>query len=334
MKAERPLVSVVIATYDRPAYLVQAIKSVLGGVYQNFEIIITNDAGPDTNRQIAESFQDSRIRYRVNATRLGSAGNHREALKIVEGVYIGLLNDDDEWEPEFLARMVPILNTNSDVVVAFSDHWVVDSQGSLAIQATEECTHRYRRDSLAPGFHRPFYRLALIDQTLPMVASLLRAGPVDWEDSPLATGSMYDYWVMYLAVRTGKGAWYVPEKLARYRVHGSNETSTGGERFVKPGIYIYSRLIADHLLEEIKPDLRARLLSAHYSYGIYLLRGGQTKEARAHLLAATPNMRAILALALAYAPRVIRSFILDLKALKALFKQISLSVTAIRRRTD
>jgi hypothetical protein len=123
----------------------------------------------------------------------------------MKNAYIDLLYDDDEWEPEFLARMVPILNTNLDVVIAFSDRWIIDSQGSLATQATEECTHRYKRDSLASGFHRPFYRLALIDQSVPMVASLVRAGTIDWQDSPLETSSMYDHWVTYLAARTGKG---------------------------------------------------------------------------------------------------------------------------------
>jgi glycosyltransferase involved in cell wall biosynthesis len=81
MTADQPLVSIVIATHDRPALLRQAIISVLRGVYQQFQIIVTDDAGPIDNRQVVESFQDSRIRYRRNATRLGSAGNHREGLK-------------------------------------------------------------------------------------------------------------------------------------------------------------------------------------------------------------------------------------------------------------
>jgi glycosyltransferase involved in cell wall biosynthesis len=311
MNADQPLVSVIIATCNRPVYLSQAITSVLNGVYRNFEIIVTDDAGPEVNRQIAESFRDPRIRYRRNATRLGGTGNHREALKLALGEYIGLLNDDDQWEPEFLSSMVPILNSNSDVVIAFSDHWVIDSQGSLARETTEEYTHRYKRDSLAPGFHRPIYRLALIDQTTPMVASLLRAGPIDWQDSPLETSSLYDYWVTYLAARTGMGAWYVPQRLARYRKHGGNESSVGGERIAKPGIQIFSRLIADHRLEEIKPDLGGRLLRAHYGYGIYLLKNGRTSEARTHFLAAMPNIRAALALTLSYVPNIVRSSFFD-----------------------
>lgn len=96
MNGKCPLVSVVIATYNRPAYLRLAIASVMRGSYQNFEILVTDDAGSDDNRRVVESFTDARLCYRRNATRLGSAGNHREALKIARGEYIGLLNDDDE----------------------------------------------------------------------------------------------------------------------------------------------------------------------------------------------------------------------------------------------
>jgi hypothetical protein len=107
------------------------------------------------------------------------------------------------------------------------------------------------------------------------------------------------------------GAWYVPQRLARYRLHGDNETSVGGERFAKPGIYIYSRLVADQILEDIKPELRARLLRAHYLYGIYLLKNGHTNEARKHFLAAMPIIRAILALALSCIPQIVRSSAFD-----------------------
>src|ERR1700723_1215347 len=110
MSGNNPRVSVVIATYNRPAFLRCAITSVLRGSYQNFEIIVTDDAGSEQNRQVVESFGDPRLCYRSNAVRLGSAGNHREGLKIATGEYIGLLNDDDEWDTDFLKRLVPIVN--------------------------------------------------------------------------------------------------------------------------------------------------------------------------------------------------------------------------------
>jgi glycosyltransferase involved in cell wall biosynthesis len=282
MSENRPLVSVVIATHNRPEYLRQAIASVLRGSYQNFEIVVTDDAGPEDNRRAAESFGDPRV---------------------------GLLNDDDEWEPEFLECMVSVLDANPEVVIAFSDHWVINATGDINPEATRECTHRFKRDALRPGLHRPFYRIALIDQSVPMVAALVRRNAVELEDSPLETSSMYDFWVTYLAVRSGLGAWYVPERLARYRVHEANETSVGGA--IRPAIYVYSRLVADPRLFELKPELHARLRQAQRAYGIFLLKNGDALRSRHYLIATMPNPRSAGALVLSYAPKPVRRFALS-----------------------
>lgn len=310
MTANNPHVSVVIATYKRPAFLRCAIASVLRGSYENFEIVVTDDAGSEESRQVVESFGDSRLRYRHNSTRLGSAGNHREGLKIATGDYIGLLNDDDEWDAEFLKRLVPIIDENANVVVAFSDHWVIDANGDIDAGASDQATRRFKRDALSAGLHQPFYRMALVDQSVPMVAALLRRDAIEWADSPQETSSLYDFWITYLAARTGMGAWYVPERLARYRVHGTNETAIASVRVTKPAIYVYTRLIADPIFIELRPELARRLKQARRSYGIFLLRKGYARQSREYLRTAMPDRRAAAALALSYAPKVVRSLAL------------------------
>lgn len=305
--SKHPLVSVVIATYDRPAYLRSAIASVLCGNYQNFEIIVTDDAGSEENREVTESFRDLRVGYRRNKIRLGSAGNHREGLRLATGEYVGLLNDDDEWEPEYLERLVPIIDANPRAVIAFSDHWVINAIGDIDSNATDECTRRFKRDTLSPGLHQPFDRIALIDQRVPMVATVLRRKVIDWENSPEETSSLYDFWVTYLAVRSGMAAYYVPERLVRYRVHSANQTSIGGERFIKPAIYVYSRLLADSSLAELRPELQLRLQEAQYGYGIFLLKNGYAGQSRQYLRAAMPYRRALAAFALSFVPKQMRS---------------------------
>ena len=310
MSENHPRVSVVIATYNRPAFLRCAIASVVRGSYENFEIIVTDDAGSKENRQVVESFGDPRLRYRRSAVRLGSAGNHREGLKIATGEYIRLLNDDDEWDKELLTRLVPIIDENSNVVVAFSDHWVIDAEGDIDAGASDQATRRFKRDKLSAGLHQPFYRIALVDQSVPMVAALLRRDAIEWNDSPQETSSLYDFWVTYLAARTDMGAWYVPERLARYRVHGTNETAIAGERVIRPAIYIYTRLIADPNFAQLRPEFAKRLQQAQRSYGIFLLRKGYAGQSREYLKAAMPDRRAAAALALSYAPKAVRSLAL------------------------
>ncbi len=71
-----PLVSVVIATYNRPAYLHSAIANAVSGDYRNIEIIVADDLGTGANRDIAAGFADPRIIYHRNETWLRIAANH------------------------------------------------------------------------------------------------------------------------------------------------------------------------------------------------------------------------------------------------------------------
>jgi glycosyltransferase involved in cell wall biosynthesis len=169
-----PLVSVVIATYNRPAYLQSALASVVNGDFRNVETIVTDDSRTDVNREIVARFTDPRILYRQNETRLRIAANHIQAFRnLASGEFIAVLNDDDEWEPAFLSKLVPQLLDNPDVVLAFSDHHIIDEHGRVDLAATEENTRRWRRDTLAPGLHRPFWR-CLLNNSIPVAASRWR----------------------------------------------------------------------------------------------------------------------------------------------------------------
>ena len=144
-----PLVSVVIATYNRPAYLRNAIASVVNGEYRNVEIVAADDLGSDLNREVATGFADRRIVYHRNETNLGMAANHIHAFRdLVSGEFIAILNDDDEWEPAFLSKLMPHVLDNRDVVLAFSDHYVIDERGRIDLVMTEGNTRRWRRRSL------------------------------------------------------------------------------------------------------------------------------------------------------------------------------------------
>jgi hypothetical protein len=279
-----PLVSVVIATYNRPEYLRGAIESVANGEYRNVEIVVADDLGSDVNREVATGFADRRIVYHRNATNLGMAANHIHAFReLVSGEFIAILNDDDEWEPAFLSKLMPHLLDNQDVVLAFSDHYVIDEHGRIDWPVTEGNTRRWRRDVLAPGLHRPFWR-CLVDKSIPVAqASLIRRGAIDWRDFPAETGSAYDQWLGYLACRTGMSCYYLPERLTKYRAHGGSSTQSASDEG-SPGMFLlYERLMALPELTALRGEIEARCGTSHLTYGLFLLQTGRVREARKHL---------------------------------------------------
>ena len=313
-----PRVSVFIASYDRRHYLAEAIASVLRGNYQDYEVIVSDDAGPLENREVVAACGDRRVRYRRNPVRLGIAGNHLAALREAQGEYFAILNDDDVWEPELLATLVPILDNNPGVVCAFADHHIIDARGVVDPVKTEASSRRWKRDRLSAGLHRSFQKIALVDQSVAIVAGLFRRKAIDADAFRIESGSGYDLWLTYLACRSGAPAWYVPRRLARFRDHPASETARNRVGNARAAIFIYSRFCADPDLGAWRKPLTNRLRFAQLSYALALLDNGDPVAARRFLwpaLTSRYGARAGAALALTFTPNRMRSSLV--RALRA-----------------
>jgi glycosyltransferase involved in cell wall biosynthesis len=288
-----PLVSIVIPTYNRSHYLRTALESALAQTYRDVEIIISDDASTtDVRSGIADLLADPRVSYRRNPTNLGMGGNTWSAMTAASGKYVGTIHDDDAWEPDFLATLIPPLEQDETLSVAFSDHHVMDEHGALNAAAADENTRRWRRDRLARGVLRPFTEAAILWQSLPAaMAAVFRKSAIDWADFPPEVGTYYDVWLGYLAARSGAGAYYEPRRLTRYRVHAQSETrswvSTAGRaKALRQSEYVWRRYLADPGLRDLHEVLRRRYVRVARALGLALMEEGRGDEARARLQAA------------------------------------------------
>ncbi len=114
-----PLVSVIIATYNRPRLLRRAIKSALRQTYENTEIVVVDDASAERASLVLDTFSDDRIRYFRNEHNVGFAGTINRAARLAHGDYLAILGDDDEWfDSQKLARQAEILSADRGAQVA------------------------------------------------------------------------------------------------------------------------------------------------------------------------------------------------------------------------
>ena len=97
MPKGKPLISVVMPTYNRPSTIVRAIKSALIQSYENIEIVITdNSSGDETKEIIEKTFpNNSKILYIKNPENLGAMKNVKNAIGHSNGEYCVILPDDD-----------------------------------------------------------------------------------------------------------------------------------------------------------------------------------------------------------------------------------------------
>ncbi|HSP82091.1 MAG TPA: glycosyltransferase family 2 protein, partial [Myxococcaceae bacterium] len=122
----RELVSVIIPTYNRSWGLRLAMRSVLAQDYEDFELLVVDDASPDDTPRVVAEVEDSRLRYVRQPTNVGMTRNWGHGVTLARGEYLVLLADDDQLGPGFLSQRVAALRGHPSRVVAFSDYEVRD----------------------------------------------------------------------------------------------------------------------------------------------------------------------------------------------------------------
>ncbi len=116
----KPVVSVLIPTFNRPRYLYEALNSVLRQSYRNLEVIVVNDGGEDVS-DVVNSFNDPRLTFINRKASRGKAFSLNQAISRVEGKYIAYLDDDDLYYPSHIETLVNALENETDCQVAYSD---------------------------------------------------------------------------------------------------------------------------------------------------------------------------------------------------------------------
>lgn len=119
MNVRGPIVSVIIPTYKRPFLVTRAIASVLKQSYQDFEIIVIDDASNDDTAAAVKGIVDSRIRYVCHEHNKGQPAVRNTGIAEARGYYIAFLDDDDQWHPEKLARQLAAIR-NYDAILCGS----------------------------------------------------------------------------------------------------------------------------------------------------------------------------------------------------------------------
>src|SRR5579884_3856341 len=121
----RPLISVVVPTYSpKPQFLRDCIESVLGQIYENWELCIVDDASPDdTTRSIIEEYAsiDERISYKFFETNQHISRATNAAIMMSKGEFVALFDHDDLLWPNALLEVVRALNDNKKLDFIYSD---------------------------------------------------------------------------------------------------------------------------------------------------------------------------------------------------------------------
>jgi hypothetical protein len=179
-------------------------------------------------------------------------------MKLARGELVAQIDDDDEYEPEFLARTSEALREHPDCGFATTNHVVIDLDGQVLEDASLEHTARFGRDRMSTGPYDDVLGRELASVSFPIQTTLFRRSVLD-ETTLFRLGRGVDDYGLFLELgaRRVKG-WYIDESLGRYRVHGGQTTR---DRVA------LSRLRLESLRPlsafELSPDERRRVARIH-----------------------------------------------------------------------
>jgi glycosyltransferase involved in cell wall biosynthesis len=222
MTPAQPLVSVGVPVYNGERYLADALDSLLAQTFEDFEIIISDNASTDRTEQIARDYaaQDARVRYVRHSKNLGATGNFRRSFELSRGTYFRWAAADDLSAPQSLDRCVEVLDREPGVVLTYPKTKFIDENGRITAEYDDRLHIQCARAS--ERFSQVVDRLRRCNA----MYGLMRA------DVLKRTGSLGDFLAadeVFLAELSLYGTfWEIPEFLFYRRFHPAASTAMDG----------------------------------------------------------------------------------------------------------
>lgn len=229
----KPMVSVIVPTYNRPALLRVALDSLNRQRYQDFEVIVVNDGTVPVDSVIAEMNQAGRITLVKHDRNRGLAASRNTGLRLAQGTYVAYLDDDDRLLPEHLGTLVEFLERGTHQV-AYTDAWRVK-------EASEGTGEEVGRDQ--PYSYDFDYGRLLVKNYIPVLCLMHRRSCLDDVgrfDESLFVHEDWDLWIRL-------GSVYPFAHLRRttaeftWRTDGTSMSSRDHEAFCRTTDIIYRK---------------------------------------------------------------------------------------------
>jgi glycosyltransferase involved in cell wall biosynthesis len=133
---EKPLVSVVIPTYNRAHLLSRAIRSALAQDFPELEVIVVDDGSTDETPQSVSQFEAVRvITFEHNR---GGAATRNAGIEAARGEFVAFLDSDDEWLPTKTRRQVDVMRGSSAIGAVYCRYFVQDDATGQRIEGFSE----------------------------------------------------------------------------------------------------------------------------------------------------------------------------------------------------
>jgi glycosyltransferase involved in cell wall biosynthesis len=256
-----PKVSVIVPNYNHAHYLQQRLDSIINQEFQDFEVIILDDASTDNSREIIQLYSRyPAFRFLLNETRSGSVFKQwQKGSASARGEYVWFAESDDCSSPYFLSQLLPVLERDKSLGLVYCQSYLVDPSSRVfgdAVQWTDDLD-RVRWRSNFENTGRAEVRDYLSKKnTIPNASAVLIRTRVLRSIDRLDDGyKLCGDWLLWIKILLQSNIGYVAKKLNYWRQYSSNaRTHIAGVVESNEGPRIITYLAKELRLSESKRD--------------------------------------------------------------------------------
>lgn len=274
-RGNNPVVSVIIPTFRRWDLLCDAIESVFAQTYEDWEIVVVNDAGGKPEGRAVELLADPRVQYLEHETNMGRSAARNTGIAHASGEFIAYLDDDDLFYPNHLNLLVSKLaDSGKDVVYSLAREGVYETLGSAE--------SILRRDV---KFNRGFeLRLLWRENIIPMISVIHRRKCLEKTGGFDPRLTLLEDWDLWLRMSIYFEFNLVKEVTSEFRVTPEKTDISDAASYDKwwnAKIFIFNKYLNDPIVNSNKQvfDLLVRGIShfilKHYRWVIDNAGNGQ-----------------------------------------------------------
>jgi glycosyltransferase involved in cell wall biosynthesis len=212
-----PLVSVILPSYNHERYVAESIESVLRQDFDDFELLVVDDASTDALRQIVERYEqdDSRIRAIFHDANCGIAKTVNDGIEAARGKFIAHSASDDVWATDKLTKQLAVTASNENMIV-WSEGEVIDHKGQPVGKSFSEFLGTVSRKKSGDIWQELLGSNYIFGTTV--LYKKRNLGDVRLDEGLLYLNDHK----FFLELARQHQFHYIAEPLAKYRIHGEN----------------------------------------------------------------------------------------------------------------
>jgi glycosyltransferase involved in cell wall biosynthesis len=263
----KPLVSVIIPTYNSENFIKDCINSILSQTYENIEIVVIDDGSYDSTSSIIKDKFYDKVKF-IQQSNQKVAIARQNALNVASGDYVAFCDHDDVWFPSKIEKQMNYFLSHPNVSLIHAD--------AVELNLVNQNLSRY--SDLHSGIRddQKLLEVMLLDHSIPLMSTVmirfdsLKNNQIFFSDM---TPGVDDLGVFISLLVCGEKFHFLDEVLVTRKMHSNNQSSNYELRFSRR-IELYNNLLSIlmpvltnkdmHLMRKALSDSAYRVACAKY----------------------------------------------------------------------